>query len=300
MIRRWLFASDAVVISYAIVLSIVALSFNIADKYIFISFHAAVVLLTLLLSYSYNKYCGRFWSFLKYWSIILFVLAAYRENFYFVPRVTPFEPDYRFDHILADIDIYFAAVKSSIDCIGNYLVTDLLTFCYWMYFPMPIILGTVLYSKGLLKEFRCGMSGLMMAWFLSYIGYLIIPAMGPYYFINRGDYPYLSGYVLGDLMSNVMYTIQWGTADAFPSGHTLITLMTLAYSFKYHRKTFLFLAPIGSGLIVATIYLKYHYVVDVLASFVLFPIIFIFAEFLNGYFENDYGVNPSFSKSKRS
>lgn len=60
--------------------------------------------------------------------------------------------------------------------------------------------------------------------------------------------------------------------NAFPSGHALITMMTLAYAFVLHRKVFYVLLPFGCGLILATVYLRYHYLTDVLASAALFPL----------------------------
>ena len=138
---------------------------------------------------------------------------------------------------------------------------------------MPIILGLVLYSRNLKREFRNGISALLLGWFVSYIGYILVPALGPY----ATEFPraeHLSGYVLADIMHNsVMLNIQWGAPDAFPSGHTLVTLMTLTYAFRFHRKTFYWILPFGSGLILATVYLRYHYLIDVMVSMLLWPLL---------------------------
>ena len=54
--------------------------------------------------------------------------------------------------------------------------------------------------------------------------------------------------------------------DAFPSGHTMVTLAVLYCARRRHRPLYTVLLPIGSLLIAATILLTYHYVVDVLAA----------------------------------
>ena len=59
------------------------------------------------------------------------------------------------------------------------------------------------------------------------------------------------------------------TRDCFPSGHTELTLLVLYYARKFHRKTFWWLLPLGTGVIISTVYLRYHYVVDVVAGALL-------------------------------
>ena len=54
--------------------------------------------------------------------------------------------------------------------------------------------------------------------------------------------------------------------DVFPSGHTQITLLVMVLAFRYRSRTRWFLLGIGSALIVATVYLRYHYVIDLLAG----------------------------------
>jgi len=59
------------------------------------------------------------------------------------------------------------------------------------------------------------------------------------------------------------------TRDCFPSGHTELTLLVLYYSRKLHRKTFWRFLPFGIGIIVSTVYLRYHYAIDVAAGALL-------------------------------
>lgn len=51
-----------------------------------------------------------------------------------------------------------------------------------------------------------------------------------------------------------------------PSGHTQIALIVLFLAYWYERLVFYLLLPIISGLILSTVYLRYHYVVDLIAA----------------------------------
>jgi membrane-associated phospholipid phosphatase len=54
--------------------------------------------------------------------------------------------------------------------------------------------------------------------------------------------------------------------DCMPSGHTMMTLMTMIMAFSMRSGLRWYYLVLGSSLIFATVYLRYHYVVDVLAG----------------------------------
>ena len=60
--------------------------------------------------------------------------------------------------------------------------------------------------------------------------------------------------------------IQW---DAFPSGHTAIAIIVLAMAARYQRRLFYPLLVITVSLMISTVYLRYHYVIDVIAGVLL-------------------------------
>jgi membrane-associated phospholipid phosphatase len=57
--------------------------------------------------------------------------------------------------------------------------------------------------------------------------------------------------------------------DAFPSGHTMLALVVLFYTWRYEKRLLFLFAPIALLIIISTIYLRYHYAVDVLAGIIL-------------------------------
>ena len=56
--------------------------------------------------------------------------------------------------------------------------------------------------------------------------------------------------------------------DVFPSGHTQMTLIVMYLAVKFRSKNKLFFLIDGSLLIFATVYLRYHYVVDLIGGLV--------------------------------
>ena len=54
--------------------------------------------------------------------------------------------------------------------------------------------------------------------------------------------------------------------DAFPSGHTMMTLVLMVVARGTRARVAPLLYVAGSLLIVATVYQRYHYVVDLLAG----------------------------------
>ncbi|MCX8070806.1 MAG: phosphatase PAP2 family protein, partial [Thermodesulfovibrionales bacterium] len=68
---------------------------------------------------------------------------------------------------------------------------------------------------------------------------------------------------------NLLNAIEGMKRDAFPSGHTGISLLLLILSWSYARRLFWIFLIITIGLLIATVYFRYHYVVDLLGGVVL-------------------------------
>lgn len=71
--------------------------------------------------------------------------------------------------------------------------------------------------------------------------------------------------------------------DVFPSGHTMMTLVVIILAYRYRLKVRHTVFVAGLMLIFATVYQRYHYVVDVLAGAALALLCIATA---NGLYEN--------------
>jgi membrane-associated phospholipid phosphatase len=72
------------------------------------------------------------------------------------------------------------------------------------------------------------------------------------------------------MIQDTLNALEKNKTDAFPSGHTAVSLMCLYYAWKMREnKLFAVLIPVVTGLLISTVYLRYHYVIDVIAGIAL-------------------------------
>jgi membrane-associated phospholipid phosphatase len=169
------------------------------------------------------------------------------------------------------------------------LFVEFLQLCYFMYYLMPVILAIEFYRRRRrdnrdihrIDEIETLRFVVIYGLLTSYIGYLILPAIGPRFTLHAfwsistelpGVFltePLRWFINLGENIRTGMTNLQAAqavTRDAFPSGHTEITLVSIILAFRYHAKMRWVILFIGSGLFFSTVYLRYHYVIDVIAG----------------------------------
>jgi hypothetical protein len=262
-------APDLVTLGYLAAVTAIVLAFRPEGMGIFLAYHGLVLALIAFIVRAHARYGGRFWTFLRHWYVLLLAMAAFREIHYLVPRIHSFA-DRRYDHILAALDRKFLGdVEGFCVSMANPLLIDVLHLCYCFYFASILIPGAVLYFRGELERTREYSGVILAGLYLSYLGYFAVPAVGP----HRMTAPpvELDGWVLGTPLRAAVVALEWEMPDAFPSGHTLLSLLALIMSWRLHRRCFWILLAPASGCIAATVVLRYHYVVDLAGSLALLP-----------------------------
>jgi membrane-associated phospholipid phosphatase len=112
------------------------------------------------------------------------------------------------------------------------------------------------------------MAGLFTIYGLGFLGYSFVPAAGPYLALPDEFTVPLTGWAITKFNAFVVANGSNGV-DVFPSLHCAISCFLLFFDRQHARwRHRLYLAPC-MGLWLATIYLRYHYVVDVVAGFAL-------------------------------
>jgi membrane-associated phospholipid phosphatase len=165
-----------------------------------------------------------------------------------------------------------------LESIMDPFLTDILQAAYSMYYFVPTAYGAVLLFNNQREEFNKSLFMIMFCFYLSYLGYILFPALGPRFYLNDFQSTGLQGLFLTEPLQNYLNRLEGIKRDAFPSGHTGITVLVLYLSYKYKRGYFWMTLPIVSALIFATVYCRYHYVVDVIAGFGLTIITIAFGE----------------------
>ena len=211
------------------------------------------------------------WRVARIWYIVPFILCAFRELHYLVPQVHNFD-DHRYDRILGAIDRrWLGDVDGFFLGLLNPAAADVLHLCYWSYYVSLVVLGAALHRKGEWERLHEYATVVLTSLLLSYVGYLVVPAVGPHHFYESRP-AVLDGWIVGGPLHRTMSALELRMPDAFPSGHTLMSLVLVFLAWTHaSRRTLWIVAPTAVGCILATMALRYHYVVDVAASFALFP-----------------------------
>lgn len=176
-----------------------------------------------------------------------------------------------YDHLLIRIDyiIFKGYPTVALERVTTPVITEILQLAYTSYYFLPIILGVVLKVKGKETDFNRMLFLVILCFFLSYIGYIFVPAIGPRYTINHLQSTELHGILLRDSIESTLNTLEGIKRDAFPSGHTAVALVVLYLAYKFQRFLFWIFLSFVLALLVSTVYLRYHYVVDVIAGILL-------------------------------
>ena len=147
-------------------------------------------------------------------------------------------------------------------------LTDWFSFTYLNYYFMtPILLG-LLYLNKRHEHFRIVMVTMMISYFIGFISYIIFPASSPYLVIP--ELYKVDIWKDTSFFSWLTYTIvdmsPHRVRDAFPSMHNAIVLLTMIMAWRYHRIFFWIQLPLALSLPFGTVYLRYHYVVDIIGA----------------------------------
>ena len=281
--RKYFYSFEIPLLAYLVLVSVLLLmNHSISDVGGLLFFHVLGVVSLCSVAWVEQAYPKRFWTVLRHWLPILFVLAIFRELTLLIPMIHPFDT-YYWDQLLASWDrALFGDVSKAISIFWSPLFIEILYYFYWFYFPMPLILAILFWRKGREERYRHFGTVYFVTILLGYLGYILIPAVGPQHFETRPEV--LEGVWFGKWMHVTLRELEMTTADAFPSLHTAAAALVLVYSWGTHRKYFWWMLLPGVGLILSTVVLRYHYVVDVAAGLVLVPVGLFLGDRLHRYF----------------
>ncbi|MBI5216848.1 MAG: phosphatase PAP2 family protein [Ignavibacteriae bacterium] len=275
---------DALVIFFAIFLSVLDVffvPFETASWLIAANIVASIVIVAFS---SYRAHHPSI-SWLHDWYPVPIIFFTFKEIHVIIQSIA--RPD--IDVALIEIDRWMFGGDPTV-FLAQFIhpaLTEILQIAYTSFYFIMLTLGIELYMRKDFKKFTFSTFTMSYGFYLSYIGYLLFPGVGPrftlhdFYLLDTE----LSGLWLTQITRDIINageSIPPGISDAFkhaqrdvfPSGHTQMTLIVLYFANKYKLKSRYVLYFFGSLLIVATVYLRYHYVIDLLAGalFMLFTV----------------------------
>ncbi|PYV20876.1 MAG: hypothetical protein DMG24_21355 [Acidobacteria bacterium] len=148
-------------------------------------------------------------------------------------------------------------------------LTGWMEFAYAYHIWNIPLVACFLYLRRPRARFREMMCGVLVVSFFGLLGYVLVPAIGPMYTL-RARYTVPLTQPL-DIFNRQVEFLDFARIrrDVFPSLHVGISFVVWLYAWRNSRRLFWILAPLILSLWVSTVYLRYHYLVDCLAGFIL-------------------------------
>jgi membrane-associated phospholipid phosphatase len=142
-------------------------------------------------------------------------------------------------------------------------VTQAMTIAYFLHLVLPPLIGLIWYRRDL-RVFRQFLLAVLVAGIIGSQGYIIVPAIGP-----GAAFPSLYNHALhGATYEKITGLIDTARAlrDVFPSLHVAISSIVLWFAWRRSRLFGAIVLPLVLANWVSTMYLRYHYMVDVIAG----------------------------------
>jgi membrane-associated phospholipid phosphatase len=151
-------------------------------------------------------------------------------------------------------------------------LVDAASLAYASHYLVPVAIGAFLWLKRRRADFDRFVFSIAGAFVVLYAMYFLAPASGP-----RVPEALVQAEVGGGTVAAALRTFlrvcERTDLDAFPSGHTAITLVVLAESWTLLPRIRVPLTILAVAVVFSTVYLSFHYVTDVLGGMTLAAIL---------------------------
>ena len=203
---------------------------------------------------------------------------------------------------LARIDGFIFGVQPSVwaESFVNPTLTEVMQLFYLNFIWLGMVPATslLLLIQGRRTEFRRATMGIVLCFYLGYVMYLAFPAAPPRLALaGRFAQPLgVEGGAFTGLASRMFAALPLDSRGAFPSLHAAVSLLVVIYAWRYLRAWLFVIAPFVAALWVSTIYLRHHYVIDLVAGWVLAPIALVLAPRLDAWWATRqfrFGYEPA-------
>jgi membrane-associated phospholipid phosphatase len=232
---------------------------DVPDAAPLLAIHAAALLL-LAAAVRYPRSMAVF----RHWYPLPYVAACYKEMAILIPAIRKTDLDAQ----LASFDyrLWGAHVTVWLERVHYPWLTEFLQVAYTLFVPCVLLIAALLWKKERYREFRYYAFLVALGFLVSYVGYLLVPVRGPRFFLAHLQHFPLHGARLFETMQRLLDHMESAHYDCFPSGHTELTLIAWWSSRRISAKLFAAYSVYALVIVFATVYLRYHYTIDVFAG----------------------------------
>lgn len=226
----------------------------------------------------------RVFMMLRYFYVIPVIYLMYDQSQLLVKVIHPV--DYDDVLIVADRLIFQTDPTMWFGKFSFPALTEYLQICYFLFYVLPIMQAVELWKRSEMENLELFVRGVSFCFFVSYLLYFAMPAIGPRFTLH--DFSLLNQELPGLFITNLLRGIidagggiTLGSADpaaivnrdCMPSGHTMMTFANIILAFRFKSRFRWIFVVIGGSLIISTVYLRYHYGIDVLVGAILAALI---------------------------
>jgi membrane-associated phospholipid phosphatase len=187
--------------------------------------------------------------------------------------------------ISSDLDPYFFAAEEklwgsqpSLDfsrIMNGEWFNELMNLCYFSYYLVIIIPCFALFFQKREQSHKAIFT-VVFSFYLYYTIFAVFPVSGPHYYMQGQGQESAPLHFFGTLMRWIISDLEQPTG-AFPSSHVGIAVIIAWISYHHLRRLFFMILPFVIGICFATVYIKAHYVVDVIGGLITAPLFILFS-----------------------
>lgn len=213
----------------------------------------------------YAAYSYRFWHFWRHWYPHLFFLFCFEQMSWVVHLVNPGWEDAK----LIAFDRWLTGVNPALwfEHLARPALTEFMQFSYFTYFLYLLILGGVLYCQRDFKNYWAAMTYSAVAYVFGYVIAMFFPVQSPWFALAGMWHGELTGGMFTALI-NLIEKCGRVHGAAFPSQHVAGAMAALLGAWRHRRRLFWIFLPFVACMCVSTVYVRNHYVADVLGGLV--------------------------------
>ena len=207
----------------------------------------------------------RFWLFWRHWYPHLFFLFCFEEMGKLMHLVQPQWQDAK----LIAFDQWLTGGNPSLwlERIATPPLNEFMQFAYFTYFLFLVVLGAVLYYRREWQSYWAVMIYSAVAYSLGYVIATLFPVESPWFTFAGMWHRELTG---GPFTAVINLIEKCGRVHgaAFPSQHVAGAMAALCGAWRHRRWLFWIFLPLVVCMCASTVYVRNHYVADVLAGMV--------------------------------
>jgi membrane-associated phospholipid phosphatase len=233
--------------------------------------HAGLLLLAhgaaglLIVAYAFLPRLPGAYSF-RHLYPILYVFACYRVMSLLIGSIR----EARSDAMLAawDFALWHAHPTVWLERVQSPPLTEALQIVYALFVPAVLAIAAILWFRQR-EDFRSYAFLLTLGFLASYVLYFIVPARGPRFLLDGLQTQPLTGLWLFQPLRTLLDVLESSNYDCFPSGHAEMTILALWTARSISKRLFAIYLAYTILILLATVYLRYHYTVDLVAGILL-------------------------------